>query len=322
MNIQFAAKVIKIILWRTACCTFFSRAYARMLKIRTFSFFIFLFISSTSQTRASNQLNSKNGLAQIFGGTPVQSWNPLAHKVVLVRSVVDETKTDSPEGTRINQTRKNCTGVMIRPRIVLTAAHCFDPQALRHEVIFSIQPDQLTASENALLDTTEEKKIRTSVIGKASITDLTTGASVDLALLKISTPAPFPYLPVTMTSQSEVNRTELSVRLTGYGRSENPKNPDRRLRSVETTTQPFGRDDAEIIVDQRSGRGICNGDSGGPVFVYDRGEFKVIGVNSYVFNDGSETGLTDVCQSFGAAVHLGPYRSQIQQAIEALEKTP
>lgn len=294
----------------------------QIIKSLSFSFFITVFICSTSNAQRVSFPNPNDDIAQIFGGNIVQGWNPLAHKVVLVRSILDETKVETPEMIRTNQTRKNCSGVLIRPRIVLTAAHCHNAEAIRQEIIFSVQPDQLTASEKALLDTPEEKKIRSTVTGKVLLGDLTPDMPVDLALLKIATPAPFPYLPVQMTSLSEANPTAVALRLTGYGRSDDLKNTERRLRTVEVTTEPFRRDDTEIIVDQRQGKGICNGDSGGPMLVYDRGEYKVIGINSYVFNYHSEPAADDACRAFGAAVHLGPFRSLIQQAIETLEKAP
>lgn len=150
-----------------------------------------------------------------------------------------------------------CTGVIIAPRVVLTAAHCVSANA----------------AQVAVYAPTGGKPVLTPVRQIARHPEFVPNAikarrrSIDLALLLTADSLPAGFYPVPIAASQPV-RLDASYVIAGYGlREEGNEQSLGELRSGRLSAQaPL----SSILLWARDlekrGMGACTGDSGGPVF--------------------------------------------------------
>ncbi|MEM9460658.1 MAG: trypsin-like serine protease [Myxococcota bacterium] len=176
-----------------------------------------------------------------------------------------------------------CTGTLIDPWLVLTAAHCFD--ASRDDqsvhVYFGANGTSIAASGYGI-----HPNYCTSCAEQFG-SDY--GERYDFAYVVLSErydPADGLLLPVT--SQQEWNDTMQigsTVRLVGYGQTQplgGSSSPGRSKHEVTTIIEKLSPYGLEFYAGQDEvTRDTCNGDSGGPVIVRTReGQLRLAGVTS------------------------------------------
>lgn len=224
-----------------------------------------------------------------------------------------------------------CTGIIITPNTILTAAHCaknFKTSA----VLFTndihsthINADQIFQIQDAILFTDEIKTSNTSL--KISYTDI--------ALLKLSQPIrkadiDLNYLMSVSTRQYikntlDTHDSELLLPLiAGYGKTD--------LTALNSVTKPINGVlekanvkiskwqylNRSILINQDQSAGVCSGDSGGPLFIKRSGQLYLQGLAVAVISNTQDS-ISDAkkCQGVGIFLNLDFYKDWILKNIPA-----
>ena len=199
-------------------------------------------------------------------------------------AVINGTTTRDPNGARsfvvrIESTEGEiCSGTLIAPDLVLSAAHC----VMRPAGYTVISVDR------------GFRQHRTPVIAASMHPDFVPGTTpedqpgVDLALLKLERPLGGDYVPLDPRSAAAID-TGAPVDIAGFGVvAENRRGSARVLRLAHLVSigslQVANR--VTVVTDRQrmaetSGAGACLGDSGGPILAGGPGGYRIVGVVSW-----------------------------------------
>lgn len=206
-----------------------------------------------------------------------------------------------------------CSGTLIGPRHVVTAAHCIKnfnrniSLNLRPTVRFGIskQAPELTVEIEQVVVHPEYGRSKNS---DAQLYD------VALILLKSEVPAPFKPVPIGFPHEVSVGR---DIVLAGYGRYFENDSEQRPLSWVKTQIGELIDPWAEIQLTVGNGKGGCYGDSGGPTYIVHPKSMclKVVGVTHGPPRQGNGT-----CDTGGETImNLTHYRGWVNCSYEALQ---
>ncbi|WP_089176295.1 S1 family peptidase [Bosea sp. AS-1] len=198
-----------------------------------------------------------------------------------------------------------CSGAVIAPEIVLTAAHCLaDGGSIS---VVSLDP-RFRARRQTVI----------ALLPHPSFVPGTTPRTqpgTDLALLRLAQPLPSDIEPLNLGGQLSQGET---VTMAGYGLSaENNNKTARRLRETRLvnagnyTTQ----NTVKVAVDVESrgetpGAGACRGDSGGPVLRGTARSRDLVGIVSWS-SGPLKTRARRICGGFTAITPVSEYRNWI-----------
>lgn len=225
--------------------------------------------------------------AGIIGGQDVADTSPLAKVVVALYNTA---------GGGL------CTGTLLGNNFVLTAAHCVPQDPTKLVVIFKtkLQPEQgRVLPVDAAAVSPIWGKVRGKDVG-------------DIALLHYRgvTPPDYKAIGILPADRQSILRNGNLMLLAGYGASDGVAQTGAgilRQVSARIGDASFGR--TEILIDQREGKGSCNGDSGGPAFTAIGGTFYVWGVTSR----GDEH-----CKIGGVYTNASQYLPWLQQSAQQI----
>ncbi|MGI5865233.1 MAG: S1 family peptidase [Myxococcales bacterium] len=214
-----------------------------------------------------------------------------------------------------------CTGTLITPEVVLTAAHC-----LVNDYGRPISPSQVRVGFGTYISSLQYRTVRELRLHSGYSSS---GYSNDIGLLRLSQPVtdvpPIPALPEHLAiTQEDINSTVFTY--SGYGvvDATNPWWPEpatSRMKVTDlidcycdgarcTSTQcTSGGAPNTFCYDQQPG-GPCSGDSGGPAFITRDGVEYVAGVTSY----GDRT-----CISWGCSTKVDRFARFIAEFLGTLQ---
>lgn len=209
--------------------------------------FIFIAVfTANSQALPSARGPSVN----IIGGTPVSPKDLIS--AVAVKVVIFP-------GNRV----VTCSGTLISPTVVLTAAHCATPQHPPTEIVL------FNGMSSPVLQTVVHPKA-ISFAGQLVY---------DFALLKIKDIGIkfFADLPTTALNLARGDQLQIA----GYGaRNDSPASDYGLLYSLPVVVVNPNVSETAMLVAEGPGRGACYGDSGGPAYFIKTGHIVVVGVDS------------------------------------------
>lgn len=246
-------------------------------------------------------------MSGIVGGSRVTDEDPLSKRVLMTLS------KDPVEGTLI------CTATAIARDVLLTAAHCVPKSSgARYKVAlatditceagFKFSEQSITIVKSVVHPQyySKQKKIK-------DIKDV----HYDLALLKLERPLP-PEYEVTSLYDGK-NSFADAVLFAGYGTTSSAsQNSSGILRqTIKSYSQSGTVLDDKYIFAQQDSRGICAGDSGGPMLIYSNNEIKIAGVNSVVY--GAKDGDEVSCNFLSAMMAVPHYYNWIQKERKKLQ---
>lgn len=220
-----------------------------------------------------------------------------------------------------------CTAMLVRKNILLTAAHCIKSGPENMTLAFGNRPlaGQYTMREASRILVHPEYKKEQSVNRN------------DLALILVKGDAPPGYEALSIPNETFPFRPGLTFTSSGYGRvtgKSDPRGNDIQgsgtLRHVELKIDTVSQDQTQFYVDQKSGKGICNGDSGGPAMMRLNGRDYVVGVASAIAwiipgelsEEAKKDYVTqhDICMHKSIYISTKKYNNWIEEGIQQLLK--
>ncbi|HEY5947124.1 MAG TPA: serine protease [Kofleriaceae bacterium] len=198
-----------------------------------------------------------------------------------------------------------CTGTLIDKEWVLTAAHCVQNISLS-----SIKVHFGTINLNTSSGTTVTASM---AVAKPTFNEANLGSN-DIGLIKLSR-AVTDVAPTPVNLIAAKAPVGISVTMVGFGATGANQTGSIGVEYVVQQTSvacsSFTGSDTDLLCfNQTSGKGKCNGDSGGPSFAMIDGRMTQVGITS--FGDQS-------CTMFGADTRTDVERAFLLQYIPQLE---
>jgi len=214
--------------------------------------------------------------AKIFNGHSISQTSPAYRSTVKLMPINGEASM-------------TCSGVVIAPRLVLTAAHCVYPNATAMQVMFekidgksaaAPMPGDVTVKGIGFIHDKYKPKQEGDILEPA----------FDVALIVLDSQIPASYEPVALVAPDQTPQPGGRYLLAGYGYQTREK-LGARFELERDLTAVFNRPKRPNLMyfAPHLEGGAANGDSGGPAYIWSKRDNKylVAGITSFGFNLGS-----------------------------------
>ena len=197
-----------------------------------------------------------------------------------------------------------CTGEIVSPHVVMTAAHCTDPSEVGNNETFEVFiGSDMNGSEGQ--DPSKWLAVQATDFNQNfDSQSLGSGNDVGVVILQNATTITPLAMNSTALTQSLIGQT---IRLVGYGNNNGQQGTGAGLKRVTTT--PLTNYNSLFVNFGTSTRNTCQGDSGGPAFMTIGGTEVIVGVTSFG-PAGCTGGSTDTRVDTVAAAFIDPYIQQ------------
>jgi hypothetical protein len=199
-----------------------------------------------------------------------------------------------PVGAILRGGSQHCTGALIAPTVVLTAAHCihaFDPSTLS----FEIESADGKWSKGVEVESGRSHKLYVP----------TEMGRNDIGVLYLSRPVagrePFDYRREPANERSSISAVAI-----GHGSLGSMKPGRRRCLGV-----PVSEVCERAFTQAAPDRHLCRGDSGGPIVELVDGRYRILGITSWG---------DDMCSDFSVGMDVGAYSADIEAWVRAAPK--
>ncbi len=215
---------------------------------------------------------------KIYGGAKVEQNDEVAKYTVVL----------------LQNNQPLCSGVLIAPRLVVTAAHC-------RLGIKSGRPAYVgfgLKAKNAELVQMKNFIAHEAFDAAAGVQGSKDVEVNDVGLIQLAEDAPAAYEPVQVLSRSDSLTLSEPVTLAGFGKTDKKSGwfgtIVGELYQVDTKLIEEAPNAKEVWLGDSPGKSSCNGDSGGPALVERQGSLKLLGVTSRGRDCKSEVIYTDL----------------------------
>ncbi|WP_425105570.1 S1 family peptidase [Ancylobacter sp.] len=192
-----------------------------------------------------------------------------------------------------------CTGVVLGPNVLLTAAHCVEPAADYAVVVFEAGTPRLIPIDR--------KAVHPSFDPNSFETRRPTP---DLALVRLAETLPATFRPAALTSEVALPPKRTAFTVAGYGVTKD--GDGKSAGTLRAVTLPSIGTTGGIMVRLSDGaaKGGCTGDSGGPVLI----DGVVAGIIGWSTAAGGARG----CGGVTGATLIGPQRAWIEATLRGI----
>lgn len=290
----------------------------------------FLFLSACQNANQDQNL-SQNNLTGVIGGELVAEKESISYGIVGIYDAEDQAI---------------CTGSLISPNHVLTAAHCIGSSPKKMQIIFNVNLDKIIGTKNGLLTKFFSRKVTDAKVHPSYKPEEQEDKEFDygdIAIIKFEGDLPEGYHAAQLLSDNSLLHAGTDITVAGFGVSDVYTEPVdvKKVKNLQDAIyygEIFCYDDAntncvsvemggdgqlrqthapisslqetEFLLDESKGHGTCSGDSGGPAYVSIEGQLFLTGVTSR----GSA-----LCDNVGVYTNVIPYIGWINETMPLMK---